>query len=275
MVVPLDGSVFAESALRPAAAFAARAAEGRVLLLTCSPTDGDRARRYLADRADRFRAVVDIDIAIVANGTPADAILQTVTSSPGSILCMATHGHRGFRTALLGSVAEDIVCRTAAPIFLAGPRCRTALLPGEAGDVVITSDGSAFSEAILPHAEAWARAMALTPWLVEVVGPDELVNEADEPPRNRQIEAATERLTKLATRIGAGGADTRFEVLHGDAARSITEFAERLPAAVVAMATHGRTGLARTVMGSVAAGVVRRSPCPVLLVRPSEPADLR
>lgn len=274
IVVPLDGSVLAETALRPAAAYAARAEQGRLLLITRCPADEDSAKRYLADRAERFRAVVDVDIDVVTNGDPAAAILYATRRSPRSLLCMATHGHGGVRAALLGSVAEDVVCRTAAPVLLVGPRCRTALLPGEVGDIVVTSDGSAFSEAILPHAAAWASATGLTPWLVEVVGPDELVNEPDAVPRNRQIEAGTERLKKLATRVDTGRAGTRIQVLHGaDTACSIIAFAERLPAAAIAMAAHGRSGLARTLMGSVSAGVVRQAPCPVLLVRPAGPDD--
>jgi nucleotide-binding universal stress UspA family protein len=274
IVVPLDGSVLAETALRPAVAFAARAAAGRVLLITCRPTDGGQAKHYLAGRAERFRAVVDIDIKVVTNGRPADAMLDTTMCLPGSLLCMATHGHGGVRTAVLGSVAEEIICRATSPVLLVGPRCRTALLPGEIGDMVVTSDGSPFSEAIMSPAAAWSRAMDLSPWLVEVVGPDEQVNPPDEPPRNRQIEAGTERLKKLAARVDAGGEDGRIQVLNGaDAARSIAVFAGRLPAAVIAMATHGRSGLARTLMGSVSSGVVRQAPCPVLLVRPAHVAD--
>jgi nucleotide-binding universal stress UspA family protein len=276
VVVPLDRSVLAETALRPAAAFAARAAEGRVLLITCDPADADRARWYLADCAERFRTVVDVDVEVVTNRTPADAILAMTMGIPGSLLCMATHGHGGVRRALLGSVAEEIVCRATTPILLVGPRCRTALLPGEIGNVVVTSDGSTFSEAILPHAAAWARTMDLTPWLVEVVGPDEEVNHPDQPPRNREIEAGTKRLTKLTALVDAGGRDSRIQVLHGaDTAGSIAAFAERLPAALIAMATHGRSGLARTLIGSVSAGVVRQAPCPVLLVRPPSAVNSR
>jgi nucleotide-binding universal stress UspA family protein len=269
IVVPLDGSIAAETALRPAAAFAARAEGGRMLLIRCTSADPDRARRYLEGRADRFRAVVGIDVDVTTDGPPADAMFDTVERIPGSLLCMATHGHGGVRTALLGSVAEGVVCRATSPIVLVGPRCRTALLPREVGDVVVTSDGSTFSEAILPYAAFWARVLDLTPWVVEVVGPDEEVSPLTDPPRNRQIEAGTARLEKLAARLDAGGTDTRVQVLHGaDTGRSITALAERVPAAMIAMATHGKTGLTRTLMGSVSSAVVRQAPCPVLLVRP-------
>jgi nucleotide-binding universal stress UspA family protein len=61
-----------------------------------------------------------------------------------------------------------------------------------------------------------------------------------------------------------------YESLHGkDAAKAIVAYAGERGAAVVLVATHGRTGLARLAAGSVAMGVVRRSPCPVLVYRPA------
>ncbi len=270
LVVCLDGSEHADTALRPAAAFAARAG-GRLLLVACASDEGAQLEGHLAARAARFRGVVDVDVSVITTSAPADALLEAA-GELGALLCLSTHGHGGVRTALLGSVAHEVVCRTTRPVLLVGPRCRTAPLVGEAGDLVATSDGSSFSHAVLPAAEAWADATALTPWVVEVVGPDELVSEWYEPPRNREVEAAERRLAALAGRLRCpeGGA-ARTQVLHGaDAARSITAFAERLPAATIAMATHGRSGLARIVMGSVAADVVRTAPCPVLLVRPTD-----
>jgi nucleotide-binding universal stress UspA family protein len=271
LVVALDGSVFADAALRPAVALAARSAATRVLLVTACPDDPEGARRHLTERAARFSATVDVDTEVISGSSPADAIAEVAQRAPGSVLCLATHGHGGLRTALLGSVAEDLVCRGETPILLIGPRCRTAPLPDEAGDLVVTSDGSALSEAVLPHADAWAGAFGLTPVLVEVVGPDELLGGLDEPATNRQVEAGTKRLAALASHVSADERPARIQVLHGaDVARSITSYAERLPAVVVAMATHGAAGIARSLMGSVTSGVVRRSPCPVLLVRPSE-----
>jgi nucleotide-binding universal stress UspA family protein len=272
LVVPLDGSLLAEAALRPAVAFAARAVDGRVLAVTCSPDDGDEALAYLEDRSRRFRGVVPVEVRFVTSDSAGDGIADTVATTPGSVVCMATHGHGGVRAAVLGSVAEQVVRRADAPVVLVGPHCRTSLLVGEESHLVVCTDGSAFAEAVVDDAIAWANELDLAPWFVEVVAPDENVAPPEATPRNREVEAATAHLERLARR--AGNATTDTEVLHGaDVCRSIVTFAERLSAGLVAMATHGRTGLARTVLGSVSTDVVRHAPCPVLLVRPREPSS--
>ena len=268
-VVPVDGSEFAERALRPACALAARLEEARVLLVSCSTGDTATMRAYLEDRANLFGAVVDVATRLVDETEPAAGILQTVSSIPDATLCMATHGHGGLRNAVLGSVAERVVCGCSDPLVLVGPACRTALLPGEVGRMLVCSDGSEFSEAIVPTAVSWVARLGLEPWVAEVVPPDEEVNIPGRVVRNRQVDAAAARLEQLVDRFGESTANASAEVLHGTpVSRSIASFAGRLPASLVAMATHGRAGLARTAMGSVAAEVARHAPCPLVLTRP-------
>jgi nucleotide-binding universal stress UspA family protein len=269
LVVPLDGSEFAERALRPACALAAQLPRGRVALVTVNPQSAEDTERYLRDRAGLFANVIDVELEVIEHGDPGDGILEAAAARPHSIVCMATHGHGGLR-ALLGSVAERVICRSADPMVLVGPQCRVSLLPGEAGRMVVCSDGSQFSEEIMPIASAWAGYLRLEPWVVEVVAPDEAVVPADQPVRDREVEAASERLTRLTSPLDARGEPAHWKVLHGaDLGETIAGFASRLPAVLIAMATHGRSGLARAALGSVATDVVRSSPCPVLIVRPA------
>lgn len=274
LVVPLDGSEFAERALRPACAFAAQLENARVVLLSCTWGDGRRVRAHLDDRAAMFDGVVDVETRIVADVEPTEAIVETVASMPDALLCMATHGRSGLRTAVFGSVAEQVVCRSSRPLVLVGPACRTVLLPGERGRLLVCSDGSHFSDAVVPAAASWGHRLHLDPWVAEVVVPDEAVVYPGQPLGSREIEAASARLDGLAARLGASTLSARTEVLHGTpVSRSIADFAVRLPAGLIAMATHGRTGLVRSAMGSVAAEVVRRAPCPVLVARPGASED--
>ncbi len=196
-------------------------------------------------------------------------ILATVATEPDAVLCMATHGRGGIGAAVLGSVAKQIICRSTEPLVLVGAQCRTALLPGERGRMLVSSDGSAFSDSVIPIATTWCDRLQLAPWLAEVVGPDADPEPAHRHVPNREVEAAKARLDTLATRVQTG-ATAETEVLHGAPGRSIPQFAERLPAALIAMATHGRSGLTRITMGSVATEVVRHAPCPVLVTRPGD-----
>lgn len=267
IVVPLDGSPFAERALRPAVSIALRLPSPRLLLVHCAPERIDDARRHLDDRAGLFADVVDVETRVVDHGDPVESILATVDDEPDATLCMATRGRTGIGVALLGSVADRIVCRATRPLVLVGPSCHTTLLPGEHGRLLVCSDGSEFSDTIVSTAAAWSDQLGLEPWLTEVVGPDENPEPADRPVPNREVEAAMKRLEALADRLH-GPTAARAEVLHGAPGRSIPSFAEHLPAALIAIATHGRSGLTRIAMGSVATEVVRHSPCPVLVARP-------
>ena len=276
-VVPLDGSSFAERALRPAAALAARLAAGsgpaRVLLLGCSWPQDPPVEARLEDRAELLRGVVDVEVRILEGVDPAEGILSTLATDPDQILCMATHGRGGLRAALLGSTAETVLCRATDPVVLVGPAAQGTVLAGEQGRLVACSDGSPFSDAIVPVASAWAAAQSMDPWLVEVIEPDEGIHAPGEPPVVELRRAAEQRLAALAERFG-GDRPVRTQVLHGTpASRSIRLFAEDLPASLIALATHGRTGLARSALGSFAVDVTRTAPCPVLLHRSASPVS--
>ena len=268
IVVPLDGSPFAERALRPACSIAARLEHARVLLVSC--TVDIHMQHRLDELAGLYSDVVAIDTRRVAHGDPAEVLLATAATEPEATLCMATHGRGGITSAVLGSVAKQIVCRSTQPLVLVGPHCRTALLPAEHGRLLACSDGSAFSDSIVPTAATWCDRLALEPWLTEVVGPDENPEPADHRVPNREADAARKRLQELAPQLRSSLSDVGIEVLHGSPGRSIPDFAARLPAALIAIATHGRGGLTRITMGSVTAEVVRHAPCPVLITRPTD-----
>lgn len=84
----------------------------------------------------------------------------------------------------------------------------------------------------------------------------------------RMKDRATEVLAELARDHLEGRAAYRIEVHIGDPAADILESVEKLGADSVVMATHGRKGLSRLLLGSVAEIVVRKAPCPVLTIRP-------
>ena len=269
IVVPLDGSPFAERALRPACSLAIRLPQARVLLLSCAD-DIDGTEHRFGELSGLYSGVVAVEQRVVRDGDPTDVILATVETEPDAVLCMATHGRGGLRSSVLGSVATQVVRRSRDPLVLVGPHCRTTLLPGERGRLLACSDGSDFSDSIVPTAAAWCDRFDLAPWLTEVVGPDENPEPADHPVPNREVEAARRRLGALAAGFDDSTTSVGIEVLHGAPGRSIPDFAERLPAALIAIATHGRSGLTSITMGSVTTEVVRHAPCPVLISRPTD-----
>lgn len=144
--------------------------------------------------------------------------------------------------------------------------------------ILVPLDGSKLSEGVLPFVEALAGQLRAVLYLVEVVAAEsEAWPKAEEPPHPvsgqseweaRGIQAAVGYLSGMATALQARNIDARWEVVEGAAATSIINFAHSHAIDLIAMSTHGRSGLSRMVFGSVADQVMREASIPVLMVRP-------
>ena len=100
------------------------------------------------------------------------------------------------------------------------------------------------------------------------IGPDQYVGpDTWQEIEERAREWATEHLTALAAKAKAGGVRTTTTLVEGTPAREISRFAKRKHADLLIIGTHGRTGLARLFLGSVANQIVATAPCPVMTVR--------
>jgi nucleotide-binding universal stress UspA family protein len=94
------------------------------------------------------------------------------------------------------------------------------------------------------------------------------------PDTSSELREAQEKLRRL--RLEEEGGAVEQHLLSGEPAAEIVRLAEELKCDLIVMGTHGRTGLRRLVVGSVAEGVLRTAPCPVLVTKalpPSEPTE--
>ena len=139
--------------------------------------------------------------------------------------------------------------------------------------ILIPLDGSARAEAILPHVEDLAKRYGATVVFMRVVEPVPLtvglegaytvLREESE----RRINQAESYLAGLENQYREKGIKVRTHLAHGSAVEAITEAAKSEGADLIAMASHGRTGLSQVFYGSVAAGVLHRVDRPLLLIR--------
>ena len=274
VIVPLDGSALAERALAPAVTLARREGSAvTILAVAATEVDALGIRHYLLEVARGLGVGRDDrDVRAVVAHNPAHEIVKVARSYSDALICMGSHGRSGVGEALLGSVAEGVLRASAGPVLVVGPHCRAGKMRFER--LVACVDGSAMSEAILPLAASWSRAFDMKLWLTHVIEPDAAVMLAA---KQGELSAGgadvveDNYLRAMATDIRHQGVVPDWEVLHGDdPAAAIVDHAEAVQASVLALTTHGRTGLARLAIGSTAAKVVRESPCPVLLVRPLE-----
>jgi nucleotide-binding universal stress UspA family protein len=271
LLVPLDGSDLAAKAL-PLARRIAAAAGGQIVLARAVPyasardaTDEALQRgllRWMKSDLDRLaarQAGDGVDCwARVCRGEPADALVELAELIDADAIVMTSHGRTGISRWLFGSVAESVLRRSLRPVLVVpavDPPARAAA--PTARRVLVPLDGSPAGEAVLDPAVGLARALDARVLLLRVVDPGE-------PPA-----AARGYLGQIAERLRGRVAGSELRVEAGDPALRIEGVAAEVAPIAIAMATHGRGGLDRVLLGSVSSDVLHRTRLPALLVRPA------
>ncbi len=143
--------------------------------------------------------------------------------------------------------------------------------------ILVPLDGSERAEAILPHVDDLARCYQAKVVFLQVVEPEPLIIGPDVvyPMINQDMmeERTKTAETYLATKqaeFRARGIEVETYVVHGPVVEEIITYADRTKADLIAMASHGRTGLSRVFYGSVAAGVLNKVDRPLFLIRSSD-----
>ena len=213
----------------------------------------------------------------VETGSVVAELDEHARNANADLLVMTTHGRGPLRRAWLGSVADGLLRRTPCPIL--------AIRPGEGEQLqleerqfhhlLVTLDGSSESREILPFAAAFAHAFGARITLLRVIPPHFPVSSPFTSHVGQGYQGLKEekRIVRetLETEAGPlreGGLRIGVEVVSGvHPAEGILEFAAGGEVDLVAMATHGRGGVARLILGSVADKVIRGGTVPVLLQR--------
>jgi nucleotide-binding universal stress UspA family protein len=281
ILVPLDGSVLAEIAL-PYAARLARAAGGRLVLVQAVPdaTGSAPADATLAAAAERLLADGFPVEAHARGGEPGPAIVEGARAWGAGLIAMGTRGRSGLGRWLYGSVADHVLRHAAVPVLLVSVTCERRWPPGpapaEPGRVLVPLDGSALGAAALAPAGELAGALGAGLLLAQVVPfPPVTYGFGQEyayyPPNalGDDIAAAGQYLEGVAAPLRAAGRDVEVHAEAGMVAPALARIGRERDVLAVAMATHGRGGLARVVLGSVATGVLQLAHAPVLLTRPA------
>ena len=298
ILVPLDGSKTAENVLPFVRSFA-RALEIPIELMAVLDV-AEMARHIAADQASMLRTLVDDQTrrfenylkgvtknfperatqCAVRKGSPAEMIIEAAAAEKGTVIAMATHGRSGVDRWLIGSVAEKILRGASNPLLLVRasekePAWDVATLK----TVIVPLDGSELAESVLPSVEALAKKLNLEVILFGVYGGPYNAGGGGEGFFNvRQVEAFIaelrgETVSYLSARAEElkqkGLQKVSFTAKDGLPADEIIAFAGRTPESLIAMSTHGRSGVQRWMLGSVTETVVRHSGHPVFVTRVS------
>jgi nucleotide-binding universal stress UspA family protein len=295
VVVPLDGSSFAEAAL-PFAADIAHRIGGRVDLVTVhhpmppmevSPAaageiDGilrEQEEVYLKDQADRVARGFGVPVAAtVLDGPVVTALTEDTIANPAQLVVMTTHGRGGISRAFLGSTGDRLVRELHCPVLLMRPGEKLAeRTPSEPTRVLLPLDGSALAESAVDQVLALYPPATTVLQLVRVALPMPLVAfpipvyppPGDAEALERELLLANRYLHEIARVLRQPGLTVHSEVVtHENPAAAILEYAERHGSDVIAIATRGFGGFDRVLLGSVADKVIRGAKIPVLAWNP-------
>ena len=281
ILVPLDGSKLAEQVLPYARWLAAAYGASITLVRVTDPearlpfTANQSASDYLKYTAASL-APSPVE-SVEKIGKPAEVIVDTAKGDADCLIAMATHGMTGPRRWVLGSVASKVVQTADNPILLIRVAQDAAQLgPFALKRVIVPLDGSGLAEKVLPYVRVLASKLKLDMQLVRTyslppdayVVADGVIAQGPAQYRKNLHEESEKYLDgKVASLQADGISAVSATVIEGDAASELVELAEGPPQSLIAMSTHGRSGLGRWVLGSVAEKVVQHSRAPVLLIR--------
>lgn len=300
VMVPLDGSDFSREAL-PAAEHLARRDGARLRLVTVHPglppgpggtVPEELARADRRERASRREALEELAAELRDRGLEADAevlsgpVVEGLSGQAGEaadLVVMATHGRGPLSRLWLGSVADGLVRRSPVPVLLVRPRDdRDGAAPGAGGfhRVLVPLDGSARARrAVGPAARlldgpdgVLVLLRVVVPVTLSGLGPADVPSGVDVSATEAMEEQAEERLEETAREIRerlGPGVESRV-VRHPHPAEAVLRALPDTEADAAALATQGRGGLRRVLLGSVADKVVRGARTPVLVVRPDD-----
>ena len=283
ILFPTDFSDNADSVIRHAA-FLARAYQSKLHILHVyderdASTSASDLQRKVQSRADKVLGSDDasgVQVALAVRGGEAAApeIVNYAADENIDLIVIGTHGRRGVRRAFMGSVTEEVVRTAPCPVYTVhrdehhDPR-----LPKK---VVVPVDFSDYGLMAMRAARRFVSdggRIVLFHAIEEYVPPGTYGLDY---PSYPELTAESERyvyeeMESMADSVFNDEIDYRIEIRVGHAPMVIVDFAETSGADLIVMSTHGRTGIERVLLGSVAERVLRMAEIPTLIVRSFPP----
>jgi nucleotide-binding universal stress UspA family protein len=293
VLIPLDGSPFAERILPHIERLISSQQTEFILLSVVEPTSYVISPRtmtvmeafdttHLRQNAEVYLRQVkgelrEMGLRVhehVIEGDVASAICDVADTQDADLIAMTTHGRSGMGRWAFGSIADRVIRTASQPIFLVRG---TAEVPSTDAirRILVPLDGSELAERVLPQAQALVTEKGAELLLVRAVEPltDWEVAEIyanwesiDDVYSHRQT-AAERYLEQVQEQLRAASVPSTIVVNEGHPAKMILDTAEAENVDLIVMSTHGRSGLARWVYGSIADKVLHGTTRPLLLIR--------
>ncbi|NOR83032.1 MAG: hypothetical protein GQ526_06020 [Ardenticatenales bacterium] len=266
LLVPLDGSRFAELAL-PLAAAICRQCRARLTLVSALPENAAYLSRMISSlNGEGLQAGY-----VIGDGSVVEATRALVEETDADLVVTSTRGGSGIRHWLSDGVAHKLVGVIDQPIILVRSN------PGENGrapeinKLLVNLDGSHFSARVLPYARALAAAFGAEMLLLSVPEVPEADRFGAAPDRVEEMRAEAETqlwryLNDVAALVQDESITVRIMVTGSYPVHTIVSTAESEAADLIVLSTRGRGGLNHLIMGSAAQRVVEQTRLPVFLL---------
>ncbi len=297
-LVPIDGSESSLQALRTAAALL-RGRGGEIVLLNVTnvgevtgesldpiwagdsaPTiaamhaQAGAALREAADEAAELGAAVRT---LQCDGDPVATIAEAADELDATLIVIGSHGRRGAARFFMGSTAEGVLRTCSVPVMVVGPaapRSDESTGGRRFAKIVVAVDDTEASDTGVQLAVKLAADEGATIYFVHVVTAVELLGAAAaladsvSTPGAELHEAARALVRQAMSKANARGVVAHGKITEGQPADEILQVASARGADLVVIGSHGRRGVRRFILGSVAENVARRSSVPVIVARP-------
>jgi len=280
ILVSLDGSDLAELAL-PYAEELAIAFNSEVVLLYVSEAAESQYRHmhqlYIEDVAGQMKNRINKVTPLVLDGTPAREIIDYAEKNEVGLIIIASHGRSGVTPWVAGSVANKVLHAAKMPLLLIRATQPRQKEPPKhiLNRILLPLDGSEAGEAAVPYirrlmdrldSEVILFGVVPSGKHIRTVGGLDYVLYPEQDLETVKAEAR-EYLDKVYQQLKGGKGKVRVELRAGDIAREIINFAQGTKTSLIAISSHGHSGIKRWVFGSIANKVVQASKAPVLVVK--------
>lgn len=276
ILVPLDGSQLADGILKHVERLLGKEPCEVTLLRVLPPPDQveevpgqlELERKAAGAHLDtvklRLEEVGAKVNTVTRHGDAAAEILFAIEEHGPELVAMSSHGRSGVMRWIRGSVAERVLRSAAAPVLLITARGLDAQIEQRFRRILVPLDGTEHSAAVLPLVER----------LAKLHGAEVILARIEWEGLNRPLLAAAlapekvvESIRPYRDRLAEHGVGVRAIASQGDSASQILDLAESEDVDLIAMTSHGRTGLIRAIEGSVSEKVLRHCRRPLLVVR--------
>lgn len=295
LLIPLDGSEEAEYALEYAAELSPRIGAQVTLFHVCAPSEHHLQKMhegYLSYRTMLLKDLLNqtggqetrVDSMMVF-GDPATEILGYASENDVDLVAMTTHGRSNISRWLMGSVADKVVRHSRIPVRLV----KSNIPEGELHrhlpekEILVLVDGSTISEQVLSQLVMYAKTSGAEVTLLRVCETPVIPGDYPEGIMALSWEEHVARITErsalecrlfvdnLSDLLEKEGVKSNTETLTGSPIEEVVGYIESRPIDLIAITTHGRSGVTQWASGDMAQKLLRATSIPLLLIRASSP----